>query len=317
MSEYENMPVEQIDSEIANLEGQLAARGVDVPTETKPAATKPVAEKPGLFEHGSDAKLTKKLEAVFDKSTARDDAILGAKEVPSAETDSFDEAFAASYDWLHAPEADKQVRRDADQAIDDMVKNADRIGLKMTREDAAQKLWERDHMHEAQDQANAAAEWSGAAEAIRQHYPNEKPADIARNYASMETRIRENPVQGFAEIAQRLGYHPAQVAQAMWQQFGGQHQQVAQYQQQQQQQNYQQGVAALTNLVEQHYQQFPRMAELEAEIVAELESTKRSGDPAKDLQNAYRRADSKNRKRSTSDRIDRSMNRTFDRMNKR
>ena len=116
-------------------------------------------------------------------------------------------------------------------------------------------------------------------------------------------------------MANGIGVHPVRLAQEVIARY--QHPQYQQQQQQHQQQQYQQGVAALTNLVEHQYQQFPRMAELEEDILAELNSTKRSGDPAKDLQGAYRRADAKNRKRSTSDRIDRSMNRTFDRINKR
>ena len=70
--EYENQSVEQIDAEISSLEGKIAARGGDPQKETKPAA-----EKPTLFEHGSDAKLTKDLGKMYDKAEGKTEAHLG------------------------------------------------------------------------------------------------------------------------------------------------------------------------------------------------------------------------------------------------
>ena len=307
--EYENQSVEQIDSEIANLEGKIAARGVDPQKSPKPAD-----EKPGLFEHGSDAKLTKDLGKIYDKAEGKTEAILGAKDVPT-KVDGLDQGFEATYDWLHKPESERAVLRDAKGMVAEIKANAAKFGVELTDEQAMTKAWEMDHLQAQQDQANAANEWQPAAAEISKFYPNAKPSEIAAEYAKLEGRFRSDPVAGFSEMANGIGVHPVRLAQEVIARY--QHPQYQQQQQQHRQQQYQQGVAALTNLVEQHYQQFPRMAELEEDVLAELNSTKRSGDPAKDLQAAYRRADAKNRKRSTSDRIDRSMNATFDRVNKR
>ena len=60
-------------------------------------------------------------------------------------------------------------------------------------------------------------------------------------------------------------------------------------------------------MVEQEYAQNPRMEELADDILAELRSSKLTGDRAADLRRAVQKAEAKNRKRSTSDRMDRSM----------
>ena len=52
--------------------------------------------------------------------------------------------------------------------------------------------------------------------------------------------------------------------------------------------------------MEQAYSQNPRMAELADDIVAELGSSKLTGDRAADLHRAVQKAEAKNRKRSTS-----------------
>ncbi len=313
MSEYENMPVEQIDSEIANLEGQLAARGVDVPKETKPE--KPAVEKPGLFEHGSDAKLTKSMERVYDKAEAKDDFLLGAKDVPSAKADSFDDSFEKTFDWIEKSEPERTTLRDARGLLDTVRENARKFGVELSDEQAMNKAMELEQQQAAEAKAQQADPWQSAAAEIQKYYPTAKAPEIAAEYAKLEGRFRQDPVAGFSEMANGIGVHPVQLAQAVIARH--QHPQYQHYQQQQQQQDYQQAVAALTNLVEQQYAANPRMAELAEDVVAELASAKRSGDPAADLRRAVQKAEQKNRKRSTSDRIDRSMNATFDRVIKR
>ena len=49
---------------------------------------------------------------IYDKAEGKTEAILGAKDVPT-KVDGLDQGFEATYDWLHKPESERAVLRDA------------------------------------------------------------------------------------------------------------------------------------------------------------------------------------------------------------
>ena len=297
MSEDEHIDTTGVSPEVQSMPVEAMERVVESRKSNEPPT------KPTLFEGARESELDKKLGKIFDKSTARDDVVLGKRDVPSAKTNSLDEAFAATFDWLNAPEAEKQVRRDADKAIDDMIANAKNIGLKMTREEAATKLWERDHMQEAQDQANAVNEWAPAAQEIQKFYPNEQPAAIAAEYARLEGRFRADPVAGFGEMANGIGVHPVQLAQQVIARYSQQQPQISQA-------DYQRA----NDIVVRTAQSLPRYDELEGDMLAIIQdgNFKKTGDYSADLKRAYNTAVQRDKKRSTNDRLDRSLNAVYD-----
>jgi DNA-binding transcriptional regulator YdaS (Cro superfamily) len=252
-------------------------------------------QKPTIFDHGSDDKLTKELGKIFDKSEGKIEALHEAKDVPSAKTDSFDQAFESTWDHLHASPQERATVQDAHKLVETVRANAKKFGVELTDQQAMEAAWKLE-----QEQATAPSnEYAQAEEAIRQHYPNEKPADIARAYADMETRLRQNPVAGVAKIANRLGIHPMQLAQQIALQYSGQAQPSAADE------------AAVRGIVEQVYAQNPRMEELQDDVYEALKSSKLTGDHATDLRRAYAKAVAKDKKRSSADRMGRTMEQVY------
>jgi hypothetical protein len=303
---------DDIRPEIANMAPEQMERVI---AETQPNVPE---SKPTIFDHSGDSKLTKEMGAVFDKAEAKGASEDELKTVPSIRStktdpygnvtpgDSLDTAFEKTWDYLNAPKAEQETQRDAHQLMEQVRKNAEKFGLKL---DDSTAMWAAMQMEEKiaeEAKAKAGNEYAPAAEAMRSVYKDQDPNQTAAWFRDVKASFDSDPVGATAWAAQQYGMHPLQLAAQIYQRYG-----------QQQTQPTQQDVNRLYGIVEQAYAQTPRMAELEEDILAELNSSKRSGDPAKDLHAAYRRADAKNSKRSTGDKIGRSMNATFDRVSRR
>jgi hypothetical protein len=288
--------VPQIDAEISHYQGKIdaitEAREPNVPE-----------SKPTIFDHSGDAKLTSEMGKIFDKSTGKAQLADEQKTVPSiTPATSLDDAFEKTAEHIYSSKEQRATVADAHKLVEQVRDRAARFGVKLDDAQAMEAAMKLEETLAQEAKAQAADPWQPAAQEISQHYPGQAPHEIARGYAQLETRLRADPVAGVAEIANGIGMHPLQLAQNIFQRYG-----------QQQNQPTQQDVNRLYGIVEQAYSQNPRMAELEQDVLDELGATKRSGDPAADLHRAVQKAEAKNRKRSTSDRMDRSMNAAYDR----
>ena len=286
----QNMPVEQ-------MEQAIEARKPNVPE-----------SKPTIFE--DDDRLTASLRKTYDRIEGKAALADEQRTIPAVKSAEplGTESFEKSWDHIHSTKAEKTTRLEAHKAVQERIANAAKMGVTLSEQEATRMLWEEDHFQAQQEQNQAVNEWAPAAQEIQKFYPNEHPAAIAAEYARLEGRFRADPVAGAAEIANGIGMHPLQLAQQIYQRYG-----------QQQNQPTQQDVARVQNVVEQAFAQNPRLEEIEQDVLAELqsESFKRSGDTAADLRWAVKRAEAKNRKRSTGDKIDRSMNATYSRLNRK
>ena len=283
--EIANMPVEQMERVIA---------------ETQPNVPE---SKPTIFDHSGDAKLTSEMGKIFDKSTGKAQLADEQKTVPSVQPgDSLDSAFEKTWDHLHSTETQKATIADAHKLVEQVRANAARFGVTLTDEQAMSKAMEIEYTQQQEAKAEAGNPYNGAAEAMRSVYKDHDPNQTAQWFAQVKQSFDSDPIAATAWAAEQYGLTPLQLAQQIYQRYG-----------QRQNQPTQQDVARLTGIVEQAYSQNPRMAELADDVVAELGATKRSGDPAADLRRAVQKAEAMNRKRPTSDRMDRSMNAAYDR----
>ena len=219
---------------------------------------------------------------------------------------SLDTAFEKTYDFLHAPKGEQQTQRDAHRLMEQVKANAAKFGVELDQNTALWACMELEQKQADEARAQAGNEYAPAAEAMRSVYQDQDPNQTATWFRDVKQSFDRDPVAATAWAAEQYGMSPLQLAQQIYQRYG-----------QQQNQPTQQDVNRLYGIVEQAYSQNPRMAELEDDVVAELNSSKRSGDPAADLRRAVQKAEQKNRKRSSADRIEKSMRASYNRSNAR
>ena len=295
MSE-DDRTIPQIDAEISHYQGKIdaikEAREPNVPD-----------SKPTIFDHSGDAKLTSEMGKIFDKSTGKAQLADEQKTVPSVQPgDSLDSAFEKTWDHLHSTETQKATIADAHKLVEQVRENAARFGVTLTDEQAMSKAMELEYVQQQEAKAEAGNPYNGAAEAMRSVYKDHDPNQTATWFAQVKQSFDSDPIAATAWAAEQYGLTPLQLAQQIYQRYG-----------QQQNQPTQQDVARVQAMVEQEYAQNPRMEELGDDILAELKSSKLTGDRAADLRRAVQKAEAKSRKRSTSDRLGRSMESIYDR----
>ena len=293
--EIANMPVEQMEAIVEN-------------------HTPAPEHKPSLFDAGQDAdkKLTAAMNAIYTKSEAR--AERADVVVPSIKAHgkdpygnpmpghSLDEAFEKTYDFLHATKAEQKTQLEAHQLMKQVRENAAKFSVTLDDQGAmfAAMQLEEALAKEAKEQADDP--WQPAAQEISRHYPGQAPHEIARGYAQLESRFRSDPVAGFSEMAHGIGQHPVAIAQQV----------IARYSQQQPQIS-QADYQAAYGIVDRTTQSLPRFNELEPDILAVIQdgNFKKTGNYEQDLRRAYNTAVQRDKKRSTADRMDRSMRASY------
>jgi hypothetical protein len=146
-------------------------------------------EKTGLFERSRDQELTDKLAKVHE-GHGQEDAVIAAKDVPSAKVDSFDAAFEQTYEFLNSSEADKASRRDAAKLVATVKENAARFGVTLSDQDAlaaAMKL-------EEQQAAEAASEHAPVVDDMRAVFRDATPAERSRFFRQTAEAFRQDPI---------------------------------------------------------------------------------------------------------------------------
>lgn len=306
------MSDENVRPEIANMAPEQMERVI---AETQPNVPE---SKPTIFDHSGDSKLTKEMGAVFDKAEAkgaREDELKTVPAIRSTKTDPYgnltpgdflDTAFEKTYDYLHAPKGEQQTQRDAHKLMKQVRENAEKFGVKLDDQTALWACMELEQKQADEARAQAGNEYAPAAEAMRSVYQDQDPNQTATWFRDVKQSFDRDPVAATAWAAEQYGMSPLQLAQQIYQRYG-----------QQQQQPTQQDVAAVTNIVERQFAENPRMEEMADDILAELKSAKLTGDRASDLRRAVQKAETKNRKRSSGDRIEKSMRASYNRSNAR
>ena len=303
MSEENEIDTAGVSPAVQNMSAEAMEQAIEAHKPNVPES------KPSIFDNDADAKLTKEMGKVYDKSTAKDDFILGKRDVPSAKADNFNSAFESTYKWLNeTPKAEQERMRDASALVDQVRDNAKKFGVELTEQEAMARAMELEYTLAQEAKEAAGNPYNGAAEAMRSVYKDHDPNETAQWFAQVKQSFDQDPIAATSWAAEQYGLSPLQLAQQIYQRYG-----------QQESQPTQADVGRVQNIVEQAFAQNPRLEELNDDILNELksESFKRSGDAAADLRWAVKRAEAKNRKRSTGDKIDRSMNATYSRMNKR
>jgi hypothetical protein len=271
----QSMSNDQLAGEIARVEGQISSTGQN---------PNPTPDKPTLFEKSREAELDAKLGKVHDRAEAKSEAIIGAKDVPSAKTDSFDAAFEKNYDFMNAPKAQREEMQSASKLVEEVRANAKKFGVELSDKDAlfaAMQL-------EAQQTAAAATEHAPVVDHMRSAFKDSSPVESAKFFSDVKRAADQDLPGTVAWMAERYGMHPMQLAQAIAQRYG-QMQQVQPQQYQQQGYDTQQ-IAALSNIIEQFGERNPRMEELEPEILALLRSEqfqRSNASPQRKLEVAY------------------------------
>jgi hypothetical protein len=291
-----------IDKQIAHLEGKLEALGVN------PNPEPAVEEKPGLFEKAREKELDDKLGKIHDRAENRTETVLAQKDVPSARVDDFDSAFAKTYDFLNAPEAEKATQRDASKLIETVRENAKRFGVTLSDEAALKAAMDL----EREQGAEAASEIAPVADHMRSAFKDSSPVESAKWFSQVKANFDQDPIGTLAYLGSQTGMHPMQVAQAIAQRFGHQPQQ-------QQYQSRQQAEAAVVAMIERVVPTLENFSGLEGDIEEVLGSDafKRTGNYESDLKAAYNEARRRNAKLSSEQRIDKSLRRIYDKNMKR
>jgi hypothetical protein len=204
----------QTDAKIAYLEDRLAAAGIDPGTVTE----NPAAEKANLFDKSREGELNKKLGQIHDRAENRTEAALAQKDVPSAKVDSFDDAFAKTYDFLNAPESEKATQRDASKLIETVRENAKRFGVTLSDEAALKAAMDLEN----QQVAAAASEHAPVVEHMRSAFKDASPVEGARWFSQVASNFRQDPVGTIAYLAGQTGMSAMQVAQQLAHRFGNQ-----------------------------------------------------------------------------------------------
>jgi hypothetical protein len=282
-----------------------------LPTDTTAEQPKP------SFESSMDQTMSK----VFDKSERsaekRDAADMPTPIAEVAPWDkkapTLDEGFAKTYDWLELSQAERDRRTAADQEVTRLKEQAAALGVDISKADALflSKLERQTELLEqakgGQPNTQVPAEYSRAAEAVREIYPEDAPAAVFEKYTAIDKLVKSDPVQGVAWIAEQAGLNPLQMAQQLAVRYGDQTAIMADAQ----------------NSVDDWMNARPEAAQLESIMIEGLETGKvrRSGHFEKDLEAAFKWAQKEQRTerkdRKAGRHLDRSLRAVYDRMAKK
>jgi hypothetical protein len=283
-----------------------------LPALTPTPITKPApVEKPTIFDKAREGELDKQLGQIHDRAEGKTEAALAQKEVPSAKLDSFDSAFAKTYDFLHSTEAEKSTQRDASKLVETVRENAKKFGVALDDQaalEAAMRLEERQSAEAVQ-----AGERGPLADHMRSAFRDSSPVESAKWFSQVKANFEQDPIGTLAYLAAQTGMSPLQAAQAIAQRFGNQ------APQQQQFQSRQQAEAAVMAMIDRVVPELENFSGLEGEIEEVLGSAafKRTGNYESDLKAAYKEARRRDAKLSKDDRMEKSMRRIYDKNMKR
>lgn len=270
---FNNLSNEQLDAQITVTENAIGSTtGIDPsPKETKPT----------LFEKSREAELDAKLGKIHDKAEALSDAALTAKDVPSAKADSFDDAFAKTYDFLNASPTEKATLKNANDLVSQVRENAKRFGVELSDAEAFKAALDLENSQRPSEHAPVVDHMKAA-------FKDSTPAESAQWVRQVRESFDVDPVYTLAYLAEQAGMHPAQVAAQMYQRYAGQpmqQQAQPQYTQAQVEQHVQ-------GIIDQVAPTLPDFGRHEDDIVELLTSgaVRRTGNPEKDMKAAWKEA---------------------------
>jgi hypothetical protein len=300
--DHQNMSGAQLDAQISATENAISSStGVD---------PNPKPEKAGLFDHARDQELTAKLSKVHDRAEAKGNSVIADKTVP-AKADTLDEAFERTWEHINSSPAEKATLKNASDLVTQVRENAKRFGVELSDEQAFRAA-----MDLEKEQTNQAAnEHLAGADHLKAAFKDSTPAESAKWVRDVRESFDRDPVYTLAYLAEQAGMHPAQVAAQMYQRYAGQpmqQQAQPQYTQAQVEQHVQ-------GIIDQVAPTLPDFGRHEDDIVELLTSgaVKRTGNPEKDLRNAWKEAARRDAKLTADEKLDKSLRRTYDRANRR
>jgi hypothetical protein len=297
---FNNLSNEQLDAAIANVESAIGG------SNDKPA------DKPTLFEKSRERELDTKLGEIHDRSEAREDAVIASKEVPSTRVDSFDDAFAKTYDFLNASPAEKATLQSASKLVEQVRENAKRFGVELSDTEAFKAAMDLENSQRAEQ----AAGYAPVVDHMKSVFPDQNPVETSRWFADIKRSADQDLPGTIAWMAQQYNVHPMQLAQEIARRYGNQPMQAQQYQAQQYQGP---SDAAVQSMIDGVAPTLPNFNRLEEDIIELLESgkVKRTGDPERDLKAAWKEAMRRDTKLTADEKLDKSLRRTYDRANSR
>jgi len=281
---------------VTRLSGEISALDRQIESCEQQISDKPPVEKPGLFDVGSDAKLTEDLSKIYDRVEAREER---TPEFPSREGERLEDRIERAHEWGEMSKAKREQEAGAAAGAQEIKDLAAKYGLTPEQSLAIQN----------NEILRQGAQFAPGAEHMRAVFKDTDPVESAAFFRKSTEAFRQDPIGTLVHFGGQAGMHPLQLAAAIQQRFQSQPQAT-------QRDAYMQALGAEINRVS---DTLPDLDNHGDEIVSIIEgmnrSGKRSNDPIKDLRAAYKEAVRRDAKLTPDQRTHKSMSRTYDRLN--